>query len=80
MKTTENTLDVEYRVYDQSTRALIIVRESPDCPGITEIVMQEEEDRKDHKYGTHITCDDADLPLLIEALQRRYEDAKRSAE
>lgn len=75
---TENTLDVEYRIYDQDTRALLIVRENPDCPGITEIVMQEEEDRKEHKYGAHITVDDNDLPLLIEALQRRLEDSKKN--
>ena len=74
---TTNTLDVEYKIYDQSTRALLIVRESPDCPGITELVMQEEDDRKDHKYGAHITCDDRDLPLLIEALQRRLADTQK---
>jgi hypothetical protein len=73
---TKNCLDVEYKIYDESTRALLIVRESPDCPGITELVMQEEEDRKAHKYGTHITINDDDLPLLIEALQRRLKDAE----
>jgi hypothetical protein len=73
---TKNCLDVEYKIYDESTRALLIVRESPDCPGITELVMQEETDRKDHKYGTHITINDDDLPLLIEALQRRLKDAE----
>lgn len=76
MSDTKNCLDVEYRIYDQSTRALLIVRESPDVPGITELVMQEEEDRKNHKYGTNITISDDDLPLLIEALQRRLKDAE----
>lgn len=72
-----NVLDVEYKIYDQNTHALLIVRESPDCPGITEIVMQEEDDRKEHKYGAHVTCDDRDLPLLITALQRRLVDTQK---
>lgn len=73
----KNVLDVEYKIYDQSTRALLIIRESPDCPGITELVQQEEDDRKERKYGAHVSCDDKDLPLLIQALQRRLMDVTR---
>jgi len=78
MSETKNVLDVEYKIFDARTDALLIIRESPECPGITELVMQEKEDRASHKYGTHITVDDDDLPLLIEALQRRCQDVQRN--
>lgn len=73
----KNVLDIEYRIFDQGTAALLIVRESPDVPGVTEIVMQEKDDRVNHKYGTPVTINDVDLPLLIEALQRRCADTKK---
>lgn len=77
-KKTENVLDVEYKIYDQHTRAMLIVREHIDVgPGITEIEMQEEDEIKANKRGRSVSVDDRDLPLLIEALQRRLADVSK---
>lgn len=78
---TGNVLDAEYRIYDQTTRALLTVREHVDVgPGVTEIEMLEEDERKEHRHGRSVSIDDRDLPLLIAALQRRYNDVRDDLE
>lgn len=68
-------LNVEYKIWTEETRVTVIVRGSGEAPGLTEIVHTEK-DSKDER----IIMDDEALPLLIEALQRRYEDSKKEKE
>lgn len=69
----KNVIDAEYKIYDQRTRATYTIRESPDIPGVTEILQSEN--------GEAVAClsmRDDDVLLLIKALQRRMEDVKIS--
>ena len=70
-----SVLNVDYQVYNPDLDVTIIVRESEIGPGDTEIIHQE----KGHP-DARVVLRDEDIPLLIEALQRRYQDARKDLE
>jgi hypothetical protein len=70
-------LCVEYRVYNDETKTNYTVMESADSPTLTEIIQSEAGDRKN---DTRLVIENENLPALIAALQRRYEDCKKDTE
>ncbi len=64
------TVEAEYKVFDNDTGCHILLRESPDVPGLTELVQVE---TNSVRYESVVLRDDA-IPALIEALTRRLRD------
>jgi len=75
MKEPTAVLTASYLVYVDETRTKYEVSESGDTPQLTEIT-QSDEGSKD----VRLVIENENLPKLIEALQRRYEDCKRDPE
>lgn len=74
MATNKSYLHVNYELFDSTTDTTTIIRESEVGPGDTEIIQRE----RFSKVGeVRLVVHDRDLPLLIEALQKRYEDSKK---
>lgn len=65
-------LNVDYDLYNEKTRVHIVIAESGDFPAVTNIVHKEP-----GSPDERVTINDEDLPLLIEALTRRYQDSVR---
>jgi hypothetical protein len=78
MKEPTAVLTANYLVYVDETRTKYIVTESGDTPQLTEIIQSES--HGDEKQSTRLVIENENLPKLIEALQRRYEDCKRDPE
>ena len=70
-------LETEYKLYDDQSESTIVVRESIDIPGLTDITQSERVDGA-YKELARVTLRDEDIPLLMEALSRRYNDSKGS--
>ena len=64
-------LSAIYELSNSTPGVTIVVQESSDCPTITEIVH-----RENGISDQTITIDDADIPMLIEALTRRLNDSR----
>lgn len=77
MKEQTAVLTASYKVYNHETRTTYEVSESGDSPTLTEIIQSEVGDRKN---DTRLVIENENLPALIAALQRRYDDAKRDPE
>jgi hypothetical protein len=77
VKTQTAVLCAEYRVYNDDTKTNYTVMESPDTPTLTEIVQSE---LRDGDKPVRISIENENLPALIAALQRRYEDCKKDPE
>jgi hypothetical protein len=70
-------LTASYKVYNDETKTTYEVSESGDSPTLTEIIQSEAGDRKN---DTRLVIENENLPALIAALQRRYEDCKKDPE
>lgn len=75
MSNNQTFLNVEYTLYSESTRHSLIIRESPDGPGDSVILHREYQ--ANPKDDLRLLVADRDIPLLIQALWRRYQDAVR---
>lgn len=78
MKSPTAVLCAEYRVYVDETKTTYAVSESGDSPSLTEIIQSER--HGDEKASTRLVIENENLPQLIAALQRRYEDCKNDPE
>ena len=78
MKEPTAVLTANYMVYNDETRTKYIVTESGDTPTLTEIIQTERHDHE--KAETRLVIENENLPLLIEALQRRLADCKKDPE
>jgi len=74
MKEQTAVLTASYLVYVDETRTKYEVSESGDSPQLTEVIQN------DGHSQTRLVIENENLPALIAALQRRYEDAKRDPE
>jgi hypothetical protein len=78
MKEPTAVLTANYKVYNDETRTHYDVHESGDSPGLTEIIQSERHGNE--RAEVRLVIENENLPKLIEALQRRYEDCKKDPE
>lgn len=75
MKEPTAVMTAQYKVYNDKTRTYYTVNESGDSPMLTEISQSEP-----GSNSSTLVIENENLPKLIEALQRRYEDCKNDPE